>query len=84
MTEGGWVVRVADVHDRRAYLVKVTRKARAVLAQVLDVGDEIADAALSGFSAHEREVLIGLSHRVRGNLAQALAETPAQRGTVKS
>jgi DNA-binding MarR family transcriptional regulator len=73
MTEGGWVVRVADAHDRRAYCVKATRKARAALAQVLDVGDRVADEALAGLAAHEREVLIGLLHRMRANLAEALA-----------
>jgi DNA-binding MarR family transcriptional regulator len=73
MTEGGWVVRAADANDRRAYCVQATRKARAALAQVLDVGDRVADEALAGFDAHERQMLIDLLHRMRANLAQALA-----------
>ena len=73
MTEGGWVTRVADAGDRRAYCVQATRKARAALVQVLDVGDRVADEALAGFDAHEREVLMGLLHRMRANLVQAMA-----------
>jgi DNA-binding MarR family transcriptional regulator len=73
MTEGGWVMRVADASDRRAYCVKATRKAQAALVQVLDVGDRVADEALAGFDAHEREVLVGLLHRMRANLAKAIA-----------
>src|ERR1700744_5693449 len=37
MTEAGWVTRVADASDRRAFRVQTTRKARAALIQVLDV-----------------------------------------------
>jgi DNA-binding MarR family transcriptional regulator len=72
MQEGGWIVRVADATDRRAYLVRVTRKAQAVLAQALQVGDEIAEEALGGLTDSERNSLISLLQRVQGNLAGAL------------
>ncbi|MDE1012466.1 MAG: MarR family transcriptional regulator [Paraburkholderia fungorum] len=73
MAKGGWVIRAADASDRRAYCVKTTRKARTALVQVLDVGDRIADEALAGLNTHEREMLMGLLHRMRANLAHALA-----------
>jgi DNA-binding MarR family transcriptional regulator len=72
MTEAGWVTRVADASDRRAFRVQTTRKARAALIQVLDVGDRVADEALAGFDAQEREVLLRLLHRVRANLSRAM------------
>jgi DNA-binding MarR family transcriptional regulator len=70
----GWVERVANGEDRRAYVIRLTRKARSIFPRVLQVGDEVAEEGLRGLSAAERDTLIRLLQRVRGNFAESLGE----------
>jgi DNA-binding MarR family transcriptional regulator len=70
MEEGGWIERRDDPDDRRARQVRMTEKAEQALDRARRVGDEITAEALAGFSAQERDQLIGLLQRVRGNLSR--------------
>lgn len=68
MQDGGWVVRERDPDDRRAFRVRATPKAERALAEALPLGDEIAEIALAGLSAAERDTLIAMLRKIRGNL----------------
>jgi len=74
MQEGGWVVRVQDPNDRRAFHVRATAKAERALADALPLGDEVAEIALAGLSAAERDTLIAMLRRIRGNLGTGPAD----------
>ncbi|OVZ61411.1 MarR family transcriptional regulator [Pigmentiphaga sp. NML080357] len=69
MQQGGWIVRTPVPNDRRAFHVRATPKAEEMLAEALQVGDELNDFALRGLSREEKDVLIGLLQKVRSNLA---------------
>ncbi|GAA4326016.1 MarR family transcriptional regulator [Pigmentiphaga soli] len=71
MQEGGWIVRVQDPNDRRAFHVQATAKTDEVLVDAQRLGDEVVDTALAGLTPEERKVLIGLLQRVRRNLSAA-------------
>ncbi|WP_206951464.1 MarR family winged helix-turn-helix transcriptional regulator [Trinickia acidisoli] len=70
----GWVERVASGDDRRAFVIRLTRKARSMFPRVLKVGDEVAEEGLRGLSLAERETLIRLLQRVRGNFVESIGE----------
>jgi DNA-binding MarR family transcriptional regulator len=70
MEEGGWIKRHDDPEDRRARQVSMTAKAEKALDRARRVGDEITAEALMGLSKQEREELIALLQRVRGNLSR--------------
>ena len=68
MEEGGWIERLPNPADRRERLVRMTPKAEKALDKARRVGDEVAEEALAGLGAQEREQLIRLLQRVRVNL----------------
>ena len=70
MEEGGWIERLPNPDDRRERQVRMTAKAQKALNAARRVGDEIAEEALSGFSAEEHEQLIAMLGRVRANLSR--------------
>jgi DNA-binding MarR family transcriptional regulator len=76
MEQAGWVERRPDPHDRRAWLLFVTEKAKPVFTQMVEIGQEVRQEALSGLSAEERDQIMELMLRVRGNLSDKGAETP--------
>lgn len=80
MVEGGWVERRADPTDRRARLLFLTDKARDAVAEMRLIANAIYDEALAGFSVAEREMLLALLMRVRGNLSNAAPDSPAEEG----
>ncbi|MGN6665775.1 MAG: MarR family winged helix-turn-helix transcriptional regulator [Trinickia sp.] len=77
MESYGWVERVASGEDRRAFVIRLTRKARAIFPRVLKVGDEVAEEGLRGLSVAERETLIRLLQRVRNNFGASIGEDVA-------
>jgi DNA-binding MarR family transcriptional regulator len=70
MEQAGWVERRADPGDRRARLLYMTAKAKPVFDKILLVGQETRTEALAGLTDTERDHLIDLLLRVRGNLTQ--------------
>lgn len=80
MADGGWVERRTDPSDRRARLLFLTDKARDAVAQMRVIANGIYDEALAGFSPVERETLLALLMRVRGNLSNTVPVSPAEEG----
>lgn len=72
MEAGGWIVREADASDRRVRRLAMTDKARSTLADAQVVGRKVADEALAGLSATERNALSALLEKVRHNLIAAI------------
>lgn len=70
MEDGGWIVRRLNPDDRRERQVSMTAKAAKALDKARRVGDEIAAEALAGLSRPEKDQLIALLQRVRGNLSR--------------
>jgi len=70
----GLVERRPDPRDRRAQQLFLTDKAQPLLDQMWDAGDEILDAAYSGFSERERHDFIEMMIRMRANLARLAQE----------
>ncbi|MGU7772103.1 MarR family winged helix-turn-helix transcriptional regulator [Burkholderia sp. MR1-5-21] len=68
MESCGWIERVANDDDRRAFVIRLTDKSREIFPQMLEVGDTVADDGLRGLSRDERDTLIRLLGRVRQNL----------------
>jgi MarR family transcriptional regulator, transcriptional regulator for hemolysin len=73
MEQAGWIERRLDPSDRRARLLYMTDKARPLFDQILDVGYQTRAEALSGLTQDERDQLLDLMQRVRGNLGHAAA-----------
>jgi DNA-binding MarR family transcriptional regulator len=72
MAEGGWIVRIEDENDRRAYIIRATQKARVTVAQVLEVGDSLGNDAMADLTIGEQCALIDLLQCVRRNLVVSL------------
>jgi DNA-binding MarR family transcriptional regulator len=77
MEQAGWVVRRPDPADRRARLLYLAAKAKPVFERIVEVGLETRAEAMAGFNATERQRLLDLLLRVRGNLSEKSAlESP--------
>jgi MarR family transcriptional regulator for hemolysin len=69
LEEAGWIVRAADPGDRRSRMPQLTDKARPVIDQMTLLAAETRELALGGISATERDGLLDVLTRIRGNLA---------------
>ncbi|RQR63950.1 MarR family transcriptional regulator [Burkholderia sp. Bp9125] len=74
MESCGWIERIANDDDRRAFVIRLTDKSRELFPQMLEVGDTVADDGLRGLAQGERDTLIRLLGRVRGNLIDSSGE----------
>jgi DNA-binding MarR family transcriptional regulator len=74
MEEAGLVERRADPGDRRAHLLYLTERARPLIDQCRVLGDAVRAEAFAGIADDERERLIDLLIRVRGNLSERRGE----------
>ncbi|ABX18143.1 MarR family winged helix-turn-helix transcriptional regulator [Burkholderia multivorans] len=70
MASYGWIERIANDDDRRAFVIRLTDKSREIFPQMLEVGDTVADDGLRGFTQEERDTLVRLLGRVRRNLIE--------------
>jgi MarR family transcriptional regulator, transcriptional regulator for hemolysin len=80
MEQAGWIERRPDPSDRRARLLYMTDKAKPLFDRILTLGYETRMDALSGLAPDDRERLLDLLQRVRGNLIEhgpAVAERAA-------
>lgn len=78
MEEDGWVARLPDPADRRAYRLVLTGKARPILDSILDVSSAVRAEAFAGLSAREGQMLVGLLRRVHANLAERVPALEAE------
>ena len=70
----GWIERIANDDDRRAFVIRLTDKSRDIFPQMLEVGDTVTDDGLRGFTRDERDTLVRLLGRVRYNLIDSGGE----------
>jgi DNA-binding MarR family transcriptional regulator len=69
MEEAGWVERRADAADRRMHRLHITERARPMMVQLEAVSGDLLAEAFHGLSARERDGLLDLLARIRGNLS---------------
>ena len=77
MEEDGWIARLPDPADRRAYRLVLTEKARPILDSIMDLSNEVRTEAFVGISVKEGRALVELLRRVHGNLAERVPPLPA-------
>jgi DNA-binding MarR family transcriptional regulator len=76
MEEAGWVERRPDAADRRAHRLYITERARPMMARIETVADELLNEAFVGLSSDERDGLLDLLVRIRGNLSERGTRVP--------
>lgn len=74
MEEAGLVERRDNPADRRAHRLYLTERAGPVLEQSRALGDTVRAEAFAGIADEERERLVDLLVRVRGNLSERRTE----------
>lgn len=80
LAKKGYVSREKDPADKRASLVLLTQKARAIAPQLEQVYNEVFSIASQGVSEAEIEDFIKLFGRVSESFSAARAKRPNQRG----
>ena len=69
LEEAGHVERVADPADRRAWRLRVTEKAKPIVAKLRALGRELVDDAFEGIEREDLERVSQVLERVRDNVA---------------
>ncbi len=70
LQEAGLVERRANPADRRAWLLHLTDKARALLEEMRPMAVSLFDEAMSGLETAERAELFRMLERIRTNLSR--------------
>ena len=78
LEDAGWVERRPDPDDRRVRRLFLTETARPLMEQFEQLASATREASLAGLTAEERQQLVDLLMRVRGNLS---GRDPAARPT---
>ena len=78
LEEAGFVERVADPADRRAWRLHVTVQARPLVEKLRRVADEMISEAFSGIDPKEIEITRAVLGRVRENASR---DTPLNRAS---
>ena len=71
LVQRGYVRRLADPSDRRAYRLRITPAGEPTTAQLERIAAATRERALQGFSAADRQRLLSLLGRLRSNLEEA-------------
>ena len=74
----GLVERRADPRDRRAYQLFLTPAAQPMVEMLETIGAELREDMLAGLSDSERDVMVDLLLRVKGNLTNKTPESLLQ------
>ena len=69
LEDAGWVERRPDPDDRRVRRLFLTETARPLMEQFEQLASETREASLAGLTPEERQQLVDLLMRVRGNLS---------------
>lgn len=75
LAEAGLVERRPDPADRRAFRLHLTARGTARLGAIRAVTANVADDAMEGLTAADREALAALVDRVRANLSRRSSES---------
>ena len=70
LEEAGLVRRQPNPSDRRAQQLYLTPAAEALLEEISRLGESLAEVAMDGLTAKDRERLFALLGRIKRNLAQ--------------
>jgi DNA-binding MarR family transcriptional regulator len=70
----GLIERYTDPTDSRAKLARVTKQGTEVVSSARKVGLAMYESALEGVSAEDREIVVAVLARMRGNLIGQTAE----------
>lgn len=73
LEEAGYVDRVRDPADRRAWRLQVTEKAQPLMEKLTAVGAELVDEAFAGIDPQEIEITRNVLARVRENAGRTAA-----------
>ena len=68
LEKAGWVERRPDPSDRRIWRLFLTEKSYPILDRMYQLGAETRDQALTGLTLEQREGLLALLGRIKGNL----------------
>lgn len=71
MEEAGWITRTRSADDRRKVHVHLTPAGRALRERLLPEARGVIAAATRGLTVEERDTLLALLRRARGNLGGA-------------
>ena len=71
LEEAGWVERVADPADRRAWRLHVTARAQPLIEKLRAVADEMIADAFAGIDPKEIEITRQVLGRVRENVTES-------------
>lgn len=82
MEESGLVERRDDPADRRAHRLFLTDRARPLLVACRALGETVYAEAFAGIADEQREQLIDLLVRVRGNLSERRGDDEAKAAAV--
>ena len=75
LEEAGWVERVADPADRRAWRLHVTARAQPLIEKLRAVADEMIADAFAGIDPKEIEITRQVLGRVRENVTESSPRT---------
>ncbi len=81
LIEAGYVARERDPNDRRAYLITLTARGRAMAPLIGEVVRELNDALLAGLSREEQTTLLALLDRMVENSRSIAASAPLDCGS---
>jgi DNA-binding MarR family transcriptional regulator len=70
----GFVSRKRDENDSRKSLVRLTNKAWSIERELVDIGDQLNDEVLAGFSPEEEEIAYQIVKRIITNLDRTEVE----------
>ena len=71
LEEAGWVERVRDPEDRRAWRLHVTAQAQPLIEKLQAVGAQLVDRAFSGIDPNDIEIARRVLADVRENAARS-------------
>jgi MarR family transcriptional regulator for hemolysin len=77
LSECGLIERRPDPNDRRAKLLYLTPKAKPLLEQLGDLGEELMSTALAGVEREHVEMMVTKLATVKENLRQAIQQKNA-------
>ncbi len=74
LEKGGYVQRVQDPQDRRAYLLYLTEKAGPLIERLEAISVELRQEMLGGLSATERDSLMDMLMRIKSRMTNKTTE----------
>ncbi|HUN49711.1 MAG TPA: MarR family transcriptional regulator [Candidatus Sulfotelmatobacter sp.] len=68
LEKSGWVERRPDASDRRIWRLYLTEKSYPILDRMYQLGAETREQALTGLPAEQRDQLVAILSKIKGNL----------------